>query len=144
MNNHSRSDHAIHPKKLTTAQEDYLAVIWSEVKETGKARGCHIAQAAGVTRATVATTLRALRDAGYVAYESYGPITLTEAGQQIGETVARRRETLRTFFSEVMKLDEAAAEKFSHELEHFVNADTLRRFDRFNTFCAAHADLLKF
>lgn len=132
------------PKKLTAVQEDYLAVIYREESAEGAARGCHIAKASGVTRSTVAMTLRALKAAGYVDYEPYGPIRLTEAGRAVGKAVADRRSTLREFFENVMKLDAEAAERFSHELEHCVTADTLRRFDRFNTFYAAHAAMLKF
>lgn len=132
-------------KKLSPVQEDYLAVIYNEAVETGgSARGCKIARESGVTRSTVAMTLRALRDAGYVTYEPYGPIKLTDAGRRVGKTVVERRVILREFFLNVMKLDEATADEFSHNLEHSVNADILKRFDRFNTFYAAHADLLKF
>lgn len=132
-------------KKLTPVQEDYLAVIYRESCETGgSARGCKIARESGVTRSTVAMTLRALRDAGYVTYEPYGPIKLTDAGRTVGKTVVERRVILKDFFLNVMKLDEATAEAFSHQLEHSVTTDILKRFDRFNTFYAAHADLLKF
>ena len=132
-------------KKLTPVQEDYLAVIYRESCETGgSARGCKIARESGVTRSTVAMTLRALRDAGYVTYEPYGPIKLTDAGRTVGKTVVERRVILKDFFLNVMKLDEATAEAFSHQLEHSVTTDILQRFDRFNTFYAAHADLLKF
>ena len=131
-------------RKLTAVQEDYLAVIYREEMTEGLARGCRIAKAAGVTRSTVAMTLRALKAAGYVDYEPYGPIRLTEAGRAVGRAVADRRSTLREFFANVMKLDAESAERFSHELEHCVTADTLRRFDRFNTFYAAHAAMLNF
>ena len=62
----------------------------------------------------------------------------------MGKTVVERRVILKEFFLNVMKLDEATADEFSHNLEHSVNADILHRFDRFNTFYGAHADLLKF
>ena len=132
-------------KKLSPVQEDYLAVIYRESCETGgSARGCKIARESGVTRSTVAMTLRALRDAGYVTYEPYGPIKLTDAGRTVGKTVVERRVILKDFFLNVMKLDETTAEAFSHQLEHSVTTDILKHFDRFNTFYAAHADLLKF
>lgn len=132
-------------KKLSPVQEDYLALIYRESCETGcSARGCKIARESGVTRSTVAMTLRTLRDAGYVTYEPYGPIKLTEAGRRVGKTVVERRVILKEFFFNVLKLDEATADELSHNLEHSVNADTLKRFDRFNAFYAAHADLLKF
>lgn len=58
--------------------------------------------------------------------------------------MVERRVILKDFFLNVMKLDEATAEAFSHQLEHSVTTDILQRFARFNTFYAAHADLLKF
>lgn len=131
-------------KKLTAVQEDYLALIYTEALEHGAARGCSIAKSMGVTRGTVAVMLRALKAAGFVQYEPYGPLHLTQEGRRAGAAVCERRRILQDFFQNVMKLEAATAARLSHELEHAVNADSLRRFDRFNTFFAAHADLLNF
>ena len=45
-------------KPLTPVQEDYLALIFEEQSAKGTASGCSIVQQTGVTRGTVAATLR--------------------------------------------------------------------------------------
>ena len=124
--------------KLTSVQEDYLAIIYQEECETGQARGCSIADCAGVTRATVATTLRSLKAKGLVFYEPYGPIVLTDVGRSIAQKLTRKRDVLQRFFEEVMVLEKETAQKLASELEHVVDAEIAQRFERFNTFFATH------
>ena len=124
--------------KLTSVQEDYLAIIYKEECEFGLARGCQIAEQAGVTRATVATTLRALKAKGLVSYAPYGPIVLTEEGRSLAQKLTRKRDVLQSFFEDVMALEKETAEKLASELEHVVDQKIAQRFERFNAFFAAH------
>lgn len=124
--------------KLTNVQEDYLAIIYQEEIETGLARGCSIAEHAGVTRATVATTLRALKAKGLVSYEPYGPIVLTPTGKSIAQNLTRKRDVLERFFKDVMMLEKDTAKQLASELEHAVDTQTVERFERFNQFFAEH------
>ncbi|MDO4937782.1 MAG: metal-dependent transcriptional regulator [Sutterellaceae bacterium] len=124
--------------KLTSVQEDYLAIIYKEECETGQARGCSIADSAGVTRATVATTLRALKAKGLVSYAPYGPIVMTEEGRALAQKLTKKRDVLQRFFEDVMSLEKETAQKLASELEHVVDQKIAQRFERFNDFFAVH------
>ena len=65
--------------ELTAAQADYLEIIYEEQLKTGVARGCSIAQTAGVSRATVS---RYLND-GYVSQEKRAAIRRGLAERQL-------------------------------------------------------------
>ena len=97
--------------ELTAAQSDYLEIIYEEQLKTGVARGCSIAQTAGVSRATVAATMRSLKALGLINYYPYGPLEMTPAGLILGKLLHEKRKALEVFFSEVIGLATDAARK---------------------------------
>ena len=97
--------------ELTVAQSDYLEIIYEEQLKTGVARGCSIAQTAGVSRATVAATMRSLKALGLIDYYPYGPLEMTPAGLILGKRLHKKRKALEVFFSEVIGLTTDAARK---------------------------------
>lgn len=97
--------------ELTAAQSDYLEIIYEEQLKTGVARGCSIAQTAGVSRATVAATMRSLKALGLIDYYPYGPLEMTPAGLILGKRLHKKRKALEVFFSEVIGLTTDAARK---------------------------------
>ena len=71
-------------RQLSPVLENYLEIIFHQEIREGAARASSIAEAAGVSRATVTSTLKALKSMGYVDYEPYSLVHLTEAGMHIG------------------------------------------------------------
>ena len=98
-----------HLPQLTAAQADYLEIIYEEQLKTGVARGCSIAHTAGVSRATVAATVRSLKALGLIDYYPYGPLEMTQAGLTLGKRLHETRKALEMFFSEVIGLTADAA-----------------------------------
>lgn len=126
-------------RKATHLQISYLASIYEEsLKNDGIARGCNIAKEVGVSRSTVALTLRALKKMGLVHYDPYGPLRLTEEGKALGKNCLRNRDVLRTFFCTVMKLSDATSLRLAVELENIADEQTIQRFERFNEFFGVH------
>ena len=97
--------------ELTAAQADYLEIIYAEQLKTAVARGCSIAQTAGVSRATVAATMRSLKALGLINYYPYGPLEMTADGLILGKLLHEKRKALEVFFSEVIGLATDAARK---------------------------------
>lgn len=106
--------------KLTNAQADYLEIIYEEQIKRGVARGCSIAQNAGVSRATVAATIRSLKSLGLIDYDPYGPIQMTANGLRIGKRLHEGRHVLESFFSEIAGLPDELARRAAKS--HMVNA----------------------
>ena len=71
-------------RQLSPVLENYLEIIFHQEIREGAARASSIAEAAGVSRSTVTSTLKALKSMGYVDYEPYSLVHLTEAGMHIG------------------------------------------------------------
>ena len=107
----------------TPTRQNYLKYIYLEEKEKekGHARACRITEQLGVTRSTVALTFRELRAAGFISYEPYSPIRLTDKGRAVAAEIVRRYLAVKHFSRTVLELDEAMSEKIACELEHVIS-----------------------
>ena len=124
-------------KPLTPVQEDYLALIFEEQSAKGTARGCSIVQQKGVTRGTVAATLRSMKEAGLVTYQPYGPITLTEPGLRHARRICARRRIIEDFFTQSMMLNPDEARELAREIARTADDEVIHRFQKLSAFLAA-------
>ena len=118
-------------RSLTPSLENYLKIIFREEQEGGSAHASAIADAAGVSRATVTSTLKALRGMGLIEYEAYSPIRLTEEGRRIGRDLMHRHIIFREFFQHVLQFDEAQADAIAGEVGSSMPRHVVRRCGRF-------------
>ena len=105
-------------RQLSPVLENYLEIIFYQEIHEGAARASSIAEAAGVSRSTVTSTLKTLKEMGYVDYEPYSLIHLTEAGMHIGRDVAHRHIVIQEFLQHVLQLEAAFSSNVACELEH--------------------------
>ena len=118
-------------KALSPALENYLEIIFLEEAKEGAARASSIADAAGVSRSTVTSTLKSLKSMGLVEYEPYSLVHLTEEGRIIGRDITHRHIIFREFFLHVLQLEESQADAVACELEHVVPPHVIRRWGQF-------------
>ena len=83
--------------KATPTMEDYIEVIYSLVKTKGYARSADIAEKLEVYPSTVTKMLKKLDAEGYIVYEKYRGIALTDIGKKMGEYALTRHELLEEF-----------------------------------------------
>jgi DtxR family Mn-dependent transcriptional regulator len=127
----SAAPESLAERSLTPSLENYLKIIFQEELEGGLAHASAIADAAGVSRATVTSTLKALRSLGLVEYEAYSPIKLTEEGRRIGRDLMHRHLIFREFFQHVLQFDEAQADAIASEVGSSMPRHVVRRCGRF-------------
>lgn len=130
-------------KNLTPVLENYLEIIFYEQSKHGAARASSIAAAAGVSRSTVTSALKVLKQDGYVEYEPYSLIYLTDEGMAIGRDIAHRHLIFLEFFEHVLKLESAEANAVSCELEHVVPPEVIRRLGQFVLYLRSKKELWK-
>lgn len=118
-------------RKLSPILENYLEIIFLHELRDGAARAGDVAEAAGVTRSTVTSALKALQKMGYVEYEPYSLIHLTREGMRIGRELAHRHIVLQEFFQHVLQLDEKLASSVSCTLEHVLPQEVMLRLGQF-------------
>src|SRR5947209_478794 len=79
--------------------EDYLERIHELIEEKGYARVVDIASSLHVKQASVTNMVQKLGELGYLNYEKYRGLVLTEKGRTVARRIQKRHETLSRFFS---------------------------------------------
>ncbi|MCW4023216.1 MAG: metal-dependent transcriptional regulator [archaeon] len=125
--------------RLSSKAEDYLRAIYEIVNQKGFVRIKDIAREIGVKPPTVVEMMKKLGAKGFVVYEKYGGITLTEHGNQIAELIENRHETFKNFL-EILLVPKDAALKDAHILEHELTSKTIQQFSLFVDFITEHSE----
>ena len=113
---------------LTPGKEDYLKVML-EVSGKGEMRSIDIADALGVTKASVSCMMNRLKDEGYITKEKYGTVALTNKGFEVAANVRRRYGLLKTFLMTVLGVDATTASDDACRIEHVISSESLNRID---------------
>ncbi len=113
--------------------EDYLERIHELIQGKGYARVVDIASSLQVTQASVTSMVQRLGEQGYLNYEKYRGVLLTDKGREIARGIQKRHATLSRFFS-LLELDEATQRRDIEGIEHHLSSATV----------AAVADLARF
>jgi Mn-dependent DtxR family transcriptional regulator len=116
-------------KRITPGEEDYLKVLLN-LSGGGEIRSSEVAEALGITRASVSCMLKRLKDEGYIAKEKYGTVTLTEKGVEKAVEIKKRYVVLHAFFVEVLGVNAATAARDACLLEHIVSSESIERISQ--------------
>lgn len=114
-------------RAVSTSTEDYLETIFRLITEKGAARVRDIAAILSVHKSTVSATLKVLSEKGLVNYSRYEITTLTAVGQEIAQDVHRRHEVIGRFLTELLGINDEAAQANACRMEHIVDAEVLER-----------------
>lgn len=109
----------------TRAVEDYLEQIHNLIESKGYARVVDIAQNLGISQASVTNMIQKLDAEGYLVYERYRGVTLTDDGRRVGQAIAKRHDVL-TRLLRRFGLDEATVHRDVEGMEHHISRQTLQ------------------
>ena len=104
--------------------EDYLERIHELIEEKGYARVVDIASSLQIKQASVTAMVQKLGELGYIKYEKYRGLVLTDKGKEIARKVQKRHETLSRFFS-LLRLDAETQSADIEGIEHHLSGATL-------------------
>lgn len=116
--------------ELTTAMEDYLEMIYRSISEEGSIRINQLADKLNVRPSSSSKMANNLRKLGYVEYEKYGIIKLTELGIEIGSFLLHRHNVLNKFFCLVNDSQDELEQ--TEKVEHFIDKKTLNNIEKLN------------
>jgi len=122
--------------------EDYLERIHELIETKGYARVVDIASSLKVRQASVTSMVQKLAEAGYLKYEKYRGLILTELGRGVAQKIQSRHETLSRFFS-LFGLDAESQRQDIEGIEHHLSPDTVEILSDLVRFFEQHPDLLK-
>lgn len=119
---------------VTESRLHYLVTIYEIASAGHVPRSREIAERLGVSRPSVTGALRALADGGYVRYEPYGTVELTDEGAQEARQAILRHRAAYDFFVAVLGMDTERADDIAGEIEKRLPGDLLCRLVQFNDY----------
>src|SRR6266404_4762447 len=122
--------------------EDYLERIDELIEEKGYARVVDIASSLKVKQASVTSMVQKLGEAGYLKYEKYRGLILTDPGREVAREIRNRHETLSRFFS-LFGLDAESQRQDIEGIEHHLSPDTVEILSDLARFFEEHPETLK-
>ena len=130
------------PSVPSQSAEDYLERIHELIEEKGYARVVDIASSLDVKQASVTSMVQKLSELGYINYEKYRGLILTDKGREVARRIQRRHETLSRFFS-LLGLDPKTQQADIEGIEHHLSPETLACLADLAQYFEDHPDVLK-
>lgn len=125
----------------STRMEDYLEVISELVELKGYATTLDISRYLNVSAPSVTKMLQRLDDGGYLEYEKYRGINLTQKGNQVAGTIRQKHGILLEFF-EILGIGSDTANRDAEGLEHHLNPKTIKQLRKFITFLKSNPKII--
>jgi Mn-dependent DtxR family transcriptional regulator len=110
--------------------EDYLEVIYELIKQKGYATTVDISNYLNVSSPSVTKMIQRLDESGYLNYEKYRGIRLTDDGIKIARSIRNRHEILAEFFR-IIGVDDEIANNDAEGIEHHLHHETLKKLEEF-------------
>ena len=129
------------PNKPSQSAEDYLERIHELIESKGNAHVADIAQSLNVGQPSVTSMVQKLADEGYLRYEKYRSLTLTDAGRAVAERIRDRHVVLASFFT-LFDLDDDTQARDIEGIEHHLSSDTLNTLGVLTAFFEEHPKIL--
>lgn len=108
----------------SSAEQDYLEAIEELIENKGYAKAVEIAERLNLKGSSVTRMIQKLARNGYLTYEKYRGITMTESGRKTALEMKRRHQLLRNFLVQI-GVDPKTADSDAEGMEHCVSKKTL-------------------
>lgn len=126
---------------LSNVLQNYLEIIFRLEINNGVAKASAIAEEAQVSRSTVTSALKTLKNMNMVEYSPYGPIKLTAKGQRMGKELHHKHVILQDFFQSILQIDGTDASEVACKLEHDMPQSVIWRLGQFLLFLKSRPEL---
>jgi DtxR family Mn-dependent transcriptional regulator len=115
-------------KKLSPAMEDYLKSIYSmSGQDTEKTvRVSDLALRMRVSKACASRATDMLSEKGLLVKNRYRGAAITAEGKEQAAALLARHSAIQRFFSEILHVDPAVADKDACNIEHCISAESFR------------------
>jgi Mn-dependent DtxR family transcriptional regulator len=114
----------VKPHAPSSAEQDYLEAIEELIERKGYAKVVEIAERLNLKGSSVTRMIQKLARNGFLKYEKYRGITMTETGRRTAIEMKQRHQLLRNFLISV-GVDPKTADDDAEGMEHHVSKKTL-------------------
>lgn len=113
---------------LTTAMEDYLEMICRMLGNTKVVRINELAKNLNVKPSSASKMVNNLKYVGYLTFEKYGYIAVTQKGLEMGNYLLYRHDILNRFLCTLNQTENELEQV--EKIEHFINIDTVHNLEK--------------
>jgi DtxR family Mn-dependent transcriptional regulator len=111
------------------SEENYLGIIFKNLDQEGKIKPSLIAKKLSVSNAAVTDMLRKLSGEGYILYEPYKGIALTNEGKNYARNIVRRHRIWEVFLNKIVGMPWDKVHEEANRLEHSSSDDLINRLE---------------
>jgi len=136
-----KAAHQLERTRSSSRMEDYLEIIGELVELKGYATTLDISRYMHVSAPSVTKMLQRLDENGFLEYEKYHGINLTDKGMQVAEGIRQKHGILLEFF-EILGVGYETANQDAEGIEHHLNPKTIKQLRKFITFLKANPKII--
>jgi Mn-dependent DtxR family transcriptional regulator len=136
-----KAAHELEKTRSSTRMEDYLEIIAELVELKGYATTLDISRYMNVSAPSVTKMLQRLDENGFLEYEKYHGINLTDKGIKVAEGIRQKHGILLEFF-EILGVGYDTANQDTEGIEHHLNQKTIKQLRKFVTFLKANPKII--
>lgn len=126
--------------KLTAALEDYLEMVYRLCLEDNYARVGKLSELLHVKPSSTSKMIFRLVDLGYLEYDRYDSILLTDKGKKIGAYLLDRHDTLESFLAMIGNTNPLEETEL---IEHSLSSSTISKIKGLLEFFMENPDIEK-
>lgn len=124
--------------QLTPAMEDYLEMAFRLCIEHNYARIGQLSELLNVKPSSASKMISKLANLGYLKYDRYEMIQITEIGSEIGKYLLKRHDTVEYFLKLIGSLNPLEETEL---IEHTLSPSTVTALAVLNEFFISNADI---
>ena len=136
-----KAAHQLERTRSSSRMEDYLEIIGELVELKGYATTLDISRYMNVSAPSVTKMLQRLDENGFLEYEKYHGINLTDKGIQVAKGIRQKHGILLEFF-EILGVGYETANQDAEGIEHHLNPKTIKQLRKFITFLKANPKII--
>lgn len=118
---------------ISRREEDYLEAIDEVIQRKQYAKVNDVAKVLEIGLSSVTEMFQKLDAEGFINYEKYSGVTLTEKGMKVVSDLRKKHETLKEFLT-ILEVDSELADSEACKIEHLVEAETIHKILKFVEF----------
>jgi Mn-dependent DtxR family transcriptional regulator len=119
-------------KQLTPSMEDYLEMIYRNCFQEGYARIHQLSEQLNVRASSATKIVQKLARWGFLDYQKYGIIQLTDKGETAGAFLLYRHQVIEEFLKKIGV--EEMVLKDTEMIEHHISKELFESMELFNMF----------
>jgi DtxR family Mn-dependent transcriptional regulator len=113
----------------TQTKENYLKAIFSISQEKNVVTISELAKMMGVSKPTVNSMVKKMKEKGWLIYEKYKPLKLTSKGKKAAALIIRKHRLTEMFLSTIMDFGWEEVHEIAEEMEHLQSTKLFDRMD---------------